>query len=310
MARDVGVGPTPVPTPRGLEPFSIIPAANVIPHIEGERFWTDRDGPHAVQVAQVNGLTGNPAVRLYRATRAPGIPRYGEYHAAIPYLPVTNVEAVYADPGTSDIAIITITYGFETSGTQYFLNEPGDTTATLPQIEILTTVQPVRTQFEIDPETGNKKQIVVRYILEDEATGTSTEAEQGGSVEYMLPMETVRYMRREVRDPQFKAREYIGTINVYSVFGDAPHMWMCTRLGGPSDDGGATFNVTYEFQRHPDSWDVVVVPTDPETGQPQVLTDEDAAATGPEAVLRPRRIYDLADFWTLNLTLPARPRSP
>lgn len=305
MARDVGIAPGPVAPPRGLEPIPAISAENVIPHIEGERFWTDRDGPHAVQVAQVNGLVGNPAVRLYSATLAPGIPRYGQYHSVIPYLPVTNVEAVYANEGTSDIAIVTITYGFVTSGTQYFLNEPGDTVETLPQVEILTTVQPVRTQFEIDPVTGVKKQILVDYILVDDETGLETPMTQAGSVEYMLPMETVRYMRREWRDPQAKARDYVGRINSAGVFGDDPHMWLCSHLGGPSDDGGATFNVTYEFQKNLDSWNPFITPIDPVTGQPRVVTAQDLALPGgPRKV----RILPTADFWRLNLTLPGRPR--
>lgn len=300
MARDVGIVPGPVAAPRGIEPMPVIPAENVIPHIVGERFWTDRDGPHAVQVAQVNGLVGNPAVRLYSATLAPGIPRYGQYHSAIPYLPVTLVEAVYANEGTSDIAIVTITYGFVTSGTQYFLNEPGDTVETLPQVEFLTTVQPARTQFDVD---GN--QILVKYVIEDEVGETSEEITQAGSVEYMLPMETVRYMRREWRDPQAKARNYVGRINSVGVFGDPPHMWLCTHLGGPSDDGGATFNVTYEFQRNSDSWNPTVVPTDPATGQPVVLSPADIASG--LAVVQVRLLPEV-DFEDLNLTLPGRPR--
>lgn len=299
MALDVA--PLPIGQPRAVDTGIIaVPEGIIVDIDDGASFTIDQNGPHAVRTAYVWGLRGSPAARLYYATMAPGMPRYGEYHPVVPFLPVSRVQADLIK-GTTDQATVTINYDFATGGSQYFMNEPGDTIATLPQLEILTTVQPARTQFEIDPATGIKKQIVVSYIDIDHETGTETLVEQGGSVEYMLPMETVRYMRREARDPQHKAREYIGTINVYNVFGDSPHMWMCTRLGGPSDDGGATFNVTYEFQRHPDSWDPVVVPTDPETGQPRVLSDVDAA------LIRPHRIYDLADFWTLNLTLPPAP---
>lgn len=295
MGRDRG--PVVVPPPvRGLEPLPIIPTANVKLHIEGERFWVDRDGPHAIQVAQVVGLTGNPAVRLYRAMLAPGIPRYGEYHPAVPFLPVSNVEAVYADKGTSDIAIVTITFGFAAGGTQYFTNEPGDTLATLPQLEVLTTVQPARTEFEFDPASGGRKQIIVSNFVEDPETGTSMEVTQTGSVEFMLPMETVRYMRRELYNPQSKSRLYLGHINSHSVFGDPPHWWLCSHLGGPTDDGGASYNVTYEFQRNSDSWNPVLVPTNPETGKPHILVEGEIA--------RQPRILPEADFWELNLTLP------
>ena len=245
---------------------------------------------------------------MYRATQAPGIPRYGEFHSAIPFLPVTNVDAVYADAGTSDIAIITITFGFVSGGTQYFINEPGDTIDTLPQLEVLSTVQPARTEFEILPD-GTKKQIIVAYLEpppEGEA-GPPARIEQAGSVEYPLPMETVRYMRRELRNPQAKSRRYVGHINSVGVFGDKPHMWLCSRLDGVSDDGGATFNVTYEVQRNPDSWNPVVTPTDPVTGQRRILSADDIASG--EAV-RQVRILPEADFWDLNLTLPERGRRP
>ena len=302
MAREIRPSPLPVPRPRGIEPLPVVSADNVIPHIEGERFWVDRDGPHAIQVAQVSGLHGNPASRLYGATLAPGIPRYGQFHKVVPFLPVTNVEAVYADPGTSDIAIITITYGFAPAGvgsTTYFTNEPSETA--LPQVEILTTVQPARTEFELDAD-NNRQPITVSYI--DTSGVTSRAVTQGGSVEYPLVMETVRYMRREPRDPRDKNKLYVGHMNSPGVFGDPPDMWLCTRLDGVSDDGGATSNVTYEFQRNPDSWNPYIAPTDPETRERRVLTPDDLAL--PDGA-RNVRILRRADFWLLNLTLPGQP---
>lgn len=312
MARDIGPAPLPTPLPRGVEPFPTVNADQVIPHIEGARYWVDRDGPHVIQVAQVSGLTGNPAARLRRATQAPGIPRYGHVHPDILFLPVTNIEAVFADKGTSDIAIITITFGFLPAGgaPTYFTNEPSETT--VPQLEILTTVQPSTTEFEIGP-AGDKRQIVLATHLpleEGQEGPPALGKEQSGSVEFQQPMETVRYMRREARSPQWKARLYVGTINQTGVFDDAPHYWMCTRLDGVSDDGGATFNVTYEFQRNPDTWDPVVIATDPETGQRVVLTDWEIinglAGLDPHPSIRQVTVYRQTNFWLLNLTLPGR----
>lgn len=268
-------------------------------HIDEEAsFTTDRNGPHFVQTAHVKGLRGSPAARLYYAAMAPGMPRYGNFHPVIPFLPVSRVHANLIK-GTTDQATVTINYGFPTGGDQYFINDPDD--ETLPQLEVLTTVQPATTQFEIDPVTGVKKQILVDYILVDDETGLETPMTQVGSVEFMLPMETVRYMRRERDNPQEKTGNYVGRINSIGVFGDDPHMWLCSHLGGPSDDGGASFNVTYEFQKNPDSWDPFITPTDPVTGQLRVVTAQDLALpNGPRKV----RILPTADFWELNLTLP------
>lgn len=286
--------PVQIVPPRAVPTDLIMVPEGVTFHIDEEASFTiDQNGPHAVQTAYVKGLRGSPAARLYYAAMAPGMPRYGNFHAVIPSLPVSRVH-VDLIKGTTDQATVTITYGFSTGGDRYFVNEPDD--ETLPQIEILTTVQPARTQFDID---GN--QILVTYVVEDEEAGTSTPVTQAGTVDYMLPMETVRYMRREAQDPQAKARLYVGRINSVGIFGDIQHMWLCSRLGGPSDDGGATFNVTYEFQRNPDSWDPVVVPTDPETGQPRVLSPADIASG--LAVVQVRLLPE-ADFSELNLTLP------
>lgn len=306
MARDIGPAPLPTPLPRGVSPVPVVNADQVILHIEGERFWVDKDGPHAIQVAQVNGLRGNPDVRLYSAILAPGIPRYGQFHKAHAFLPVTLVEAAYADKGTSGIAIVTITYGFLPAGgaPTYFTNAPSE--VTLPQIEILTTVQPATTQFEILPN-GTKVQIKVAYLEPppEGEPGPAATVVQSGRVEYMLPMETRRYMRREFRDPGDKNRLYVGKINSVGIFDDPPHWWMCTRLDGVSDDGGATSNVTYEFQRNPESWNPFVTPTDPATGNPRALTPADQLI--PNAA-RTVRISEAIDFWPLNLLLVPRPR--
>lgn len=308
IGREPPIGQVPGPLPRGVEAMPVITPDQVTLHIEGERFWTDRDGPHAIQVAQVVGLRGNPDARLYYASLAPGIPRYGQYHKVLPYLPVSLVSAEYPDKGTSDIANVTITFGFSSVGAPvYFANDPSETT--LPQVEILTSVQPATTQFEILPD-GAKRQIVVARDLPppEGEPGPPGREEQAGSVDYQLPMKTVRFMRREPRNAEWKADLYVGTISKVGVFGDPPHYAFCTRLGSVSDDGGATWNVTYEFQRHPDSWDPWVIFTDPVTGKPLVLPRD--PATGQIQYgesLKQVTIFPEMDFWQLNLTLPNAP---
>lgn len=291
MARDHG--------PREVAVAPKMSEGVVVDIDEGSTYTVDENGPHALRTARVRGLKGSPAVRAYYATRAPRIPQHGQGHPVFPSLPVKRVHAELIK-GTTDQATVTIEYGYSVGGPAYFTNVPGDGVDTLPQLEVLSTVQPATTQFELLPD-GTEKQIVVSYLKEDEETGTTTAVTQAGSVEYMLPMETVRYMRREAQNPQAKNRMYVGRINSISVFQDAPHMWLCSRLDGVSDDGGVTFNVTYEFQRNPDSWNPFVTPTDPETGQPRVLTPEDLAL--PDGA-RTVRILPEANFWDLNLVLP------
>lgn len=297
MARDRG-------TQSGRESRGLKPQDVKVDIVDGPSVDIARDGPRAVRIARIFGAKGSPAARLWLALSAPAVPKYGDLHPEIDGLPVGHIHAIFEE-GSTDIVTITIEYFYYTGGPAYFTNIPGDTVATLPQIEILSTVQPATTQFELLPD-GTKKQIVVAYLVPppEGEPGPPARIEQAGSVEYMLPMETVRYTRREPNDPQAKARLYVGRINSTNVFGDAPHMWLCSHLGGPSDDGGVSYNVTYDFQKNPDSWDPTVVPTDPETGQPRVLSDDDIASG--EAV-RQVRVLPEADFWDLNLTVAETP---
>lgn len=76
--------------------------------------------------------------------------------------------------------------------------------------------------------------------------------------------------------------------------GAAPGQWLCTSIGGRSQDNGLTYDVTYTFQFRSDTWAETARFIDPGTGQaPADLVD----GTGFKSV----PIYDTADFNLLNL---------
>ncbi|KKM25926.1 hypothetical protein LCGC14_1590010, partial [marine sediment metagenome] len=239
-------------------------------------------GPNGVvqiiRSAIVTGLVGPPESKIPDALNAVGMPRYGDPHpspiaAGLP-LSIMRADIFESEP---DKAIVTLTYQFPTAtgGITLFENEPSETTA--PQIEVTTTLNQLTTNRNVDGNT-----ITVTYVapIIDPDTGDiigSRPITQGGEVTIMVPTTTRNYMRREPRDPGDKAQIYVGTTNSTPVFGDPAGFWLCTGLGGPSDDGGITYNVTYSFQRGEPhrvggesfaGWQAVVVYIDPETGKP------------------------------------------
>lgn len=280
---------------------------------DGPSVELTKDGYRAVRIARVFGVPGDGAVRLFHALNAKRVPKYGDLHPVIAGLPVSRVHAAL-ESGSTDIATVTCEYFYPTGGNMHFANIEDVRNAGLPQLEIISTVQPATTQFYLD-DAGNKHQILLPYTRTDPETQTSTELPlQSGTVEYQLPMTVFRYMRRE-RTPvdmiRSTARQYVGAINSIAIFGEVGiHYWMCTRLDGVSDDAGQTSNVTYEFQRHPETWNPVAIYVDPDTQLP--VTDTETLPPGlidgkriggaPGGIGR-FRIYDTLDFNQLNLTI-------
>lgn len=280
---------------------------------DGPGIELTKDGYRAIRVARVFGLPGDGAARLFHALNAPRVPKYGDLHPVISGLPVSRVYAAL-ESGSTNIATVTCEYFYPTGGNMHFVNIEDIRGASLPQLEITSTVQPSTTQFYLD-DAGNKHQILLPYSRHppEGEPGPSQELPlQSGTVEYQLPMTVFRYMRRE-RTPvdviRNKARAFVSTINSIAIFGESDiHYWMCTRLDGVSDDAGRTSNVTYEFQRHPDTWNPVAIYTDPDTQRP--VTDAETLlpglTNGKNVVngIGRFRIYGARDFNELNLEIP------
>lgn len=291
MARDRGVLPRPEirSTPVGKG------AVATVDITDGPSVELTKDGYRAVRVAKVSNLKGDGAARLFWAINAVGVPKYGELHPVITNLPVSRVHAALASEGTTDIAIVTCEYFFPVGGNLHFANIEGIRESSLPQLEITSTVQSARTQFDYQ---GN--QILLDYIREDPDNETSTPLPtQSGDVEYQLPMMVFRFSRREPANIYIgdRARDYVGKVNSVAIFGESgTRFWLCTRIDGVSDDGGLTYNTAYEFQRHPDTWDATVVYVDPDTGRP-------VANAVPGQSLKTVQIYQAVDFEELGLTI-------
>ena len=257
----------------------------------GERIELTRTGPRITRSYMVKGLTGSPDHRLYNAAFVSGIPQMGDFHAAIAGAFVGRVSLSHL-PDSPTQARVEVEWGFF-PGEQddQFFNEPDDNA--VPQLEVSAT-----TVTKIKRKDVNGDPIILNYTRDWLPPGVSgPEGEvlppQLAAVEFQEPQHIVIYRRRETQHPRVRALEHLGAINSTEVFGDSPRMWLCTQLDGFTDDRGASWNVTYAFQRNIDTWDVTVIYRDPATGE---------AVPNPQPVvgIKTVQMYRMTDFRELR----------
>ncbi len=307
MAAPGGINQPPVQRAPTRGPFQGVIAT---PDLMGEAAsvtLSNTQGTTAQVVHRVSGLTGTTLIqRLHQAVTAPGIPVAGFIDNVLG-VPVASVRAEMFPNGIEDQAKVTVTYGLVLGdGGGGFDNDPDDVDA-IPQIEILTTLQPVTSQFDV----GGNVLLVDNYVrtLRDAAgdpIGSELQPPQAGEVETTADMYTIIARRRERESPGVsKGPTFTNTINSTVVFSDPIHTWKCA-VGGSSDDGGATWNVVYEFQRnHPDTHNVVVVWRDPETGLPgaEVTRPSDMTPGSMGNGSKVARMFDATEFRGLQLPI-------
>ena len=257
--------------------------ANIIP---GESISVSPDGWAATVVYHVTGLTGNANTRAYAAIISPGIPVIGTPHPAVSSMRVARVEAKPITSDTPNSMMVTVQYE------QLQPDQQPPNEAQLPQVQVGSSVENTVTQKDV---TGAQITVSHTYNETDEnGDGVTRTETQGGEVEYQVPSTSVTFSRREGQSPAYKSRLFVGKTNAGSFGGDPAGSWLCTRIEGSSDDGGQTFNVTYEFQHNRDTWVATVVFIDPDTGRPP-----NGLVTG-EGLIQVQ-VYQRIDFYQLNL---------
>jgi len=276
--------------------------------LDGGRLEHGPNGFIAHRTIHVEDIPGDGAAVLYNALLVRGVPYYGQSHPTIIGLPCSD-RVVTLLPKCQHKARIDIVYQFPSGSGNIYVNDPDDMSPEAATIEVATTVQGAQTQRDYLGGDLEVPEYIYDEVVVDPVTGTSTTRpavipRRVVTVEYQLPMTIVRYRRRErpVVDgvPLFeKSKLYTGKINAATsahptTFGDPKHYWLIAGITGQSDDGGQSVNVTYEFQRNPDTWITLLTPKDTQGNVPPDL---------PEQYKVEKRLYEDIDFWPLNLTL-------
>ena len=194
---------------------------------------------------------------LYEILSNPNVPVRGDPHPFVPGIKVLerDAEPVSDDPGR---IIVKLRYG---------VPQPGDpvsgvTTvrtgsgATSEQVNVDLDGQPILTQLQVDTPLPD-------------GSGTTTRVdEQVHNVDVERPTTSVEFERVETANPTPQSVRYVGRVNAVTWYGGAAGTWLCTGIQGNSDDGGATYKVTYSFQYNPNGWNPTVRHRNPQTGLP------------------------------------------
>lgn len=98
----------------------------------------------------------------------------------------------------------------------------------------------------------------------------------------------------ETASPENKAADYVGSVNLSTWRGKPARTWMCTEIMGESFDEEETFEVQYEFQYNPNTWDDVISYIREDGKTPEDLIDDVGRKV--------KRIKPEMNFNNLNLT--------
>lgn len=243
---------------------------------------------------KVLGLEGNAEERMFNALQQEGIPQRGDPHPGIPDIRAFNF-TVNVDSGSPNDFIIVVSYK-RLEGK----DGPPDESQ-LPQISLIHNLERVITNFSrenVDQATNLGDQIVVMSEITETDPGEVPRTyidKQTVDVSFMRPQISVVFKRREELAPTQKALQFLGKVNSVNFLGDGPRFWLCTDLSAESSDGGASFNVTYAFQRNPATWDITVIYVDAD-GRPLADPQESEGE-----IIRDIKIYDAEDFNDMNL---------
>ena len=227
--------------------------------IDGNAGRQTEEGLELTRIAVVTGVTGAAHKKLINALAVEGMPTIGSGH---PDLATCKLRTIELDSVTGDTIKLRLQYSQRAQGGDWY--PPPEEPA---QIEVGSSLTQVETNKDID---GNL--ITVEYTypddykLDEKLQGKTIK--QCSLVSRMTPETTLIFHTTEYVSPGYKSKQYTNRVND-SVWqsGDAK-TWLCTGIVGRSNDGGATFKVTYTFQYREDGWDEEAMFIDPNTGRP------------------------------------------
>lgn len=212
-----------------------------------------------------------------------GIPQPGEPYPGRGFAIATSITA---KPSGPNVFIVTVQYAVPDRDSNVQPVTPGASGV----IELGVATSVIRTTRDI-----NGNQIVVAY-RQTLATGEFNDDFQGGEVEYEASQLLLIQRRTETFPPMQKSRFYSNTVNRRKIWGFAKGTLFCHPITAVSNDGGETYQVTYQFQEA-DTWRATATYKDKKTGKPPNDLVQGVGVVDVE-------IYRETDFSDLNLQFP------
>lgn len=206
-------------------------AETIIDIIDGGGRKTYEKGWELERIAIVKGIPGSGVEKILNAVTASGIV-LGQAHPALSTCLLYDISPTIID---SDTVKLRLSYS------ESYLR--GFNTA-----EIGATVQQVETNMD-----AGGYSMYASY---------PAHSNQGHLVSKFVPEMTISITRFETGNPQWKAANFVGLVNIgpWSLDPYAPaRTWLCTGIIGHSPDHGTTWWVTYTFVRRPENFDAKLV---------------------------------------------------
>lgn len=232
--------------------------------IEG-RVFEDANGIAVTRHAVVDGLSGSASERMHKALEMSGMPRRGDVHPTIAGLTVDTVE-IRPYPGRSTSAVQAEIVYRGAGGTSGAVD--GD-----PEFELGTVLVSKQT----NRDAYGKLVVITWTIPQGTADGqlqSIRTARETPTLEVQAPLLTVRVRRTESSNPAEKSLEFAGSVGELGgkdasgpFGGSGGPKWLCSRIEGRSTDGGATWDVIYEFTYNPEGWAAQVELRVPDSGE-------------------------------------------
>lgn len=259
------------------------------------------DGIEATDSYLVSGLTGSAESRVWVATQQSGIPQYGDPHPAIPGIFVDSVSArpEAEDPAAFRVVVVSrrpvVDESDQPSATEIDEQDFG-------VLEYFYLSREEQTQFDAN---GDQITVTHTYADDDPHQRGGLTVTQGGSVSVQTWQQGFRYTRRESRNPADLQVVYGSRLNRSRWNGYDERTVMCVGVDGRTDDGGATWTVTYSFLLdRVGQWRRSAIFADPEEGGAPPKGIE----LGSDAV-KTLDVYPVVEFGGLRINLSRLRRS-
>lgn len=255
--------------------------------IDGSDLTETRDGYEATRVAKVTGIDGaTDGAVLWAALDAGGMPKRGDEHPTIPGIVVDTRQAM---PDLQDPAVIRVVLTYRS----------------LSSVEIADGGKPVmETGVTLTTEATSRdasgrstyKVWQIRQYGSDGSLDAVTNAYELAQFERQMPQVVITFRRKMTTNPAKDATKYVGKVGSWDRADDGYAPWFCNAIRGTTQDGGASYDATYEFIGKPDGWYARI---------PRVLRTTDATGR-PDLEQRDWLIalYEAVSFAPLGLPKP------
>lgn len=196
--------------------------------------------------------------RLYAARFANGIPNYGDVHPGVPKCYADTI-AVKPEQGQTTSYRVIVSYKTPTPG-----KSQGGAAKTFPVIRGGSSLNQVTTNkgFAKDKPSASKPELLTVSFAP--TTQDEDIQEHTAEISKLVPQSVLTFQRKEGFDPTALSLDFTGRLNKDKWRGLPANTVMCTGIEFQSNDGGVTYDTTYQFQYNRDGWeqDVYFVKTD------------------------------------------------